>query len=132
MAEGTFVTAINCMDGRTQEPVAAWLKQTYGADYVDTITEPGPDLILAGGDSGLIDSIHTRLRISVEKHGSRVVAVVAHDHCAGNPVDKTEHLRMLDQSMQRVLEWGFPVTVVGLWVDGDNWQVEKIAERAAP
>lgn len=132
MADGTFVTAINCMDGRTQEPVAAWLKQTYGADYVDTITEPGPDLILAGGDSGLIDSIHTRLRISVEKHGSRVVAVVAHDHCAGNPVDKMEHLRMLDQSMQRVLEWGFPVTVVGLWVDGDNWRVEKIAERAAP
>ncbi len=29
MSQGTFGTAINCMDGRVQEPVARWLKEHY-------------------------------------------------------------------------------------------------------
>ena len=42
-----FGTAINCMDGRVQEPVAKFLKEIYGIDFVDTITEPGPVKILS-------------------------------------------------------------------------------------
>ena len=42
-----FCTAINCMDGRTQEPVIAFVKKRFGIDCVDMITEPGPDKILA-------------------------------------------------------------------------------------
>ena len=42
-----FATAINCMDGRAQEPVIEYMKKSYGVDYVDMITEPGPNRILA-------------------------------------------------------------------------------------
>lgn len=38
-----FVTAINCMDGRVQEPVIKWMKEKYNATYVDMITEAGPN-----------------------------------------------------------------------------------------
>jgi hypothetical protein len=43
MSSGRFAAAINCMDGRAQLPVIEWLKRECGVDYVDTITEPGPD-----------------------------------------------------------------------------------------
>ncbi len=41
ISHGTFATAINCMDGRVQLPVIAYLKSKYVVDYVDAITEPG-------------------------------------------------------------------------------------------
>jgi len=44
-----FATAINCMDGRCQLPVIEWMKKRYGVEYVDMITEPGPDGVLAEG-----------------------------------------------------------------------------------
>ncbi len=42
-----FATAINCIDGRIQEPVIKYIQTTYGIDFVDLITEPGPNKILS-------------------------------------------------------------------------------------
>lgn len=127
MAHGVFVTAINCMDGRTQEPVAAWLKRTFGADYVDTITEPGPDGLLADGRAPEVAAIRRRLEISVRAHGSQVAAVVSHDDCAGNPVGPDQHREHLRQAVERVRSWGLGVRVIGLYVN-ERWAVEPIVE----
>jgi len=58
MLHKRFATAINCMDGRTQEPVITWIKKNYHVDFVDMITEPGPVKYLArepqGPTSGLL------------------------------------------------------------------------------
>lgn len=114
------------MDGRTQIAVNEWLRQRYDADFVDTITEPGPDKVLAElDDTRTVASIRHRLAISVEKHGSRVVAIVGHHDCAGNPVDRAEHLRQLAAAAETVKTWGFPVTVVRLWL-GEDWRVEPL------
>ena len=84
-----FATAINCMDGRVQLPVIKWISEKYGVDYVDMVTEAGPVKILAdNGDAVLQESIRKRVEISVNKHGSKIVAIVAHFDCAGNPVEK--------------------------------------------
>ncbi len=92
----TFATVINCMDGRVQEPVIAWMKQHYKVDYVDDITEPGPICMLTDcADPSAVESIRRRLDISINKHGSHVVAVVAHHDCAGNPVSKEQQLHQL-------------------------------------
>ena len=48
MAE-KFATAVNCMDGRVQKPVIEYLQKSFGVDYVDMVTEPGPNKILAEG-----------------------------------------------------------------------------------
>ena len=81
-----FATAINCMDGRVQMPVIEYMKSKYGIDYVDMITEPGPNKILSENkDKNSIDSIKRRVKISVEAHKSRLIAVVGHHDCAGNP-----------------------------------------------
>ena len=128
MAEGSFVTVFNCMDGRTQEPVAAWMKEQFSVDFVDTITTPGPDKVLSDAGSDLANLLKDRMGISVNKHGSQVAAVIAHDDCAGNPVSKEEHLQMLKTAVETVVSWGFPVKVIGLWVSAPNWDVEQVVE----
>jgi hypothetical protein len=126
MARGSFVTVINCMDGRTQLPVINFLKEKYGVDYVDSVTEPGPIKFLAGGqDGGTIASIRKRVAISVEKHGSKVVAIVGHYDCAGNPVGKEIQLEQLEESAKLIKTWGYDVDIVKLWVD-ENWQVFEV------
>jgi hypothetical protein len=47
MSHGSFATAINCMDGRTQIPVTDYVRKKYKVEYVDMITEPGPIKVLA-------------------------------------------------------------------------------------
>ena len=130
MGDCSFATAINCMDGRVQEPVASWIKDHFKVDYVDEITDPGPDRLLAGHDPVACEAIRRRLVISVEKHGSRVVAVVAHHDCAGNPVDKETHIRQLDEAIKVIAEWQPEVHIVGLWVDGDG-KVEQVHAHPA-
>ena len=106
MAEGTFATVVNCMDGRTQLPVIEYLKKKYGVDYVDSITEPGPIKILAERTYlTIIDQIKKRVGISVEKHGSRHIAVVGHHDCAGNPTDQETQLKQIDASIKLISEW---------------------------
>ncbi len=126
MSHGKFGTVINCMDGRVQEPVARWLKGTYALDYVDTITEPGADRLMAEGPAEQVAAILAKVKISVNAHGSRLVAVAGHADCAGNPVSAEEHHAHIRRALEVVRGWGLPVEVVGLWVD-QLWQVHKLA-----
>ena len=130
MVDGTFVTAINCMDGRVQEPVLEWMKQRLGADYVDMITEPGPDKIMAEGSVQGLESIRNRVKISVEKHASRVVAMVAHHDCAGFPVARDVHLAALRTCVETIGSWDLPVRRIALWV-GETWRAELIYDSEA-
>jgi hypothetical protein len=126
MHTGKFGTAINCMDGRTQLPVTGWLKSKYGLDYVDMITEPGPEKMLSQGTPGQVESIKSRVGISVNAHGSQTILVAAHHDCAGNPVSKEEHMRQVRACLKVVKSWGLPVKdIIGVWID-DKWAVEPI------
>ncbi len=129
MTKETFATAINCMDGRTQEPIIYWAKKTLEVDYVDAITEPGPDKILAEGSDTLVESIKNRVMISVNKHGSQNVIVVSHHDCAGNPVSKKEHLEQLKKSVDVISSWELGVKIIGVWIGKDR-KVNKLIEQA--
>ena len=79
MSSHTFDTVINCMDGRVQVPVIDWLKKNYNLDYIDTVTEPGPELVLAeNADNFTIQSIKRKVEISVSRHNSTLIAVAGH------------------------------------------------------
>ena len=124
--EGKFVTAINCMDGRTQRPVNQWLRRRFNAQFVDTVTEPGPVRLLAEGlYLTRLDWMKEKLSISVNHHGSGMIALVAHHDCAGNPVDRDRQLAQLAASAIKVKEWFPACEVVKLWVN-ENWEVEEI------
>lgn len=124
MEQGIFGTVINCMDGRVQLPVNEYLRKHYGLDYVDTVTEPGPVKILADKLEG-IDSIRRRVKISIEAHGSQLIALVAHHDCAGNPVPKEIQKEQLKSALETLRNWGYDVPCIGLWVN-EKWQVVPV------
>jgi len=74
-------------------------------------------------------SAKKRIQISVEKHASKVIAVVGHHDCAGNPVDRETHLRHIREALSWIRafakEKNYEVEVVGLYVN-EKWEVEEI------
>lgn len=126
MAAGRFGTAINCIDGRAQGPVADWVKMNGSVQYVDMITEAGADKVLAQGSPSQIESIKQKVLISVNAHKSAIVAVAGHHDCAANPVSKEEHAAHIHAAVQVVASWGLPVRIIGLWVN--EWGYIEIIE----
>lgn len=126
MSGKIFATAINCIDGRVQMPVIEWLKRQYRVDYIDMITEPGPERLLAEGkDQTAIESIQKKVEISVTRHNSELAAIVGHHDCAGNPADKKTQLEQILTAIKTVESWNFEVEVIGLRVD-ENWEVHEV------
>lgn len=124
----SFCTVVNCMDGRVQLPVIRYLQERFEVPYVDSITEAGPVRSLAEPvDETVSQSILRRLPIS-RSHGSKVVAVVAHDDCAGNPEDETTQRRQLEEAVD-FIAGHFPETLVlGLWLSRD-WSGFEVTNR---
>ena len=116
-----FVTAINCMDGRAQKPVIEYMQDNFGASYIDMITEPGPNKILSeNNDIAILESLKNKVKISVEKHGSQLIAIAAHYDCAGNPANDNVQKQHLKNSVDTVTSWGLPVKkIIALWLDED-------------
>jgi len=116
-----FATVINCMDGRAQRPVIEYMQNSFGIAFVDMITEPGPNRILSEGtDTQTIESLKKKVRISVEKHGSQIIAIAAHYDCAGNPECENVQKEHLRKAIDIIISWGFPVKkVIAIWLDED-------------
>jgi hypothetical protein len=106
------------MDGRTQLVVADTAKKVASADLVDVITQAGIVRILAENrNQALIENFKYELGISVEKHGTKIVSIVAHEDCAGNPVSKEQQMHNLRQAKKTVESWNMGVKVIMLWVE---------------
>lgn len=130
----TFGTAFNCMDGRCQEAVRAYVQQTYGVVWVDAITEPGMDGILAGKalleeqPKSILEWIRRKAEISAKGHRSAHAVVVGHTQCAGNDVSDPSHLADIRKAVETVQSWHLFGTVVGLLAvpEGDRWCLRNI------
>ena len=121
-----FGTAINCIDGRTQEPVIDFMKQKYNIDGVDMVTFPGVDGVISNGEnSDKIALIRNAVSISIEKHRSRIIAVVGHFDCAGNPGNREHHYADIQKAVNEVSSWSFHAQVVGFYVN-DKKQIEEL------
>lgn len=126
-----FAAAVNCMDGRVQSPVADWVKINFGVQYVDMVTEAGPDGILARGPAHLIEHIRQRVLVSTGPHGSHVVVVAGHSGCAGNAVSDEQHRADVRAALRMLAAWGLPARLVGLFVN-EFGAVEVIERMDAP
>ena len=125
MPDPRFGAAINCIDGRAQEPVTSWLKERYHLDYVDGITEPGADgAMLAQPD--LAEHIRLKVLLSLQRHAASVVAIAGHHDCLANPASAEQHREQIRRCAAMLrFYWSLPVTVVGLWVN-ERWEVEEV------
>lgn len=124
-----FCTAINCMDGRVQLPVIQYLMDRYQVEYIDSITEAGPIRFFDDeGDRHVFQDILDRIDISVNKHGSRIIAACSHANCAGNPAPDEVQKQQLKKAVPFLREKYPDCEVIGLWIDheGDLWQVHEM------
>lgn len=123
MDEKKFCASVHCMDGRIQKPIIDFILQNYDYQYVDAITEAGPNKILAEGKNNpLTQSILDRLEISVNTHKSDLIFISGHWDCAGNPVDKETQLVQIDSSVEFLKLYYPNAKFVKLWID-EVWKV---------
>lgn len=128
--EETFFTSVGCMDGRVQIPILKFGGQKFGAEFADTITEAG----LAGKlskdpEQNLLESLKTKILISLEMHHSKGIIVHGHEDCAGNPVDEETHKRDILRSIGIIKSlMNSSVPIVGAYVkrSDNDWVVEEV------
>ena len=78
-------------------------------------------------DETVSQSILRRVAVS-RTHGSQVVAVVAHDDCAGNPEDEATQRRQLEEAVDFVAGHFSDMLILGLWLNR-NWSVFEVTSR---
>lgn len=120
-----YTTAITCMDGRIQLAVNEAMRSMYDAPYVDTITEAGVVRYLADEleETHETQAVLMSIRVSVDLHGSRSIAIVAHDDCAGNPISNDAQKAQLAKAVAFVRGHFPQCLVAGLWL-GMDWVVQ--------
>ena len=124
----SFCTVINCMDGRVQLLVIKYLQERFNVDYVDSVTEPGPNLILAQQTNvNVVESIFNRIKISADHHGSVGIAVAGHYGCAGNPASENEQAKHTMDAVRCIKGRYSNLEVIGLWID-ENWKVSELSQ----
>ena len=116
-----FCTAINCIDGRIQLPVIEYLKDKFKVNFVDMVTEAGPIKIISEKvESDKIERIKNLIKLSIDKHGSKSIAIIGHHDCSGNKVKKEIQLQQIEKSIN-ILKEDYEdyneVKFIGLWVD---------------
>lgn len=117
--EKEFVTCLNCIDGRVQLPVINWVMTNYGVKYVDMITTPGMDGILADKNYN-IEDILEKIRISRNVHSTKHIFIVGHYDCLANPVKSEIHKNQIIMAVNRIKESNPSCEVIGLWLDSTS------------
>ena len=117
MPRHKFATAITCIDGRVQQPVADWMKLNTNVEYVDLITEPGPDKVLSSETTYVVDEIIRKVTFSIRYHNSPVVALCGHHDCAANNADREGHLEQIIEGVRVLQSYNLNVRLLGLWLN---------------
>jgi len=80
--------------------------------------------LLAGGfqDNTLLLS---KIRLSIEKHSSKIIIAAGHHDCAGCSKSNLEHKKDLDQAVANLAQLFPKVHACGVWIN-ENWTVEQV------
>lgn len=114
------------MDGRLQLPVIRYLMNRFGRSYVDCITEAGPVGLLAHKQNSVkVREMLRKVRVSVNAHGSRSLAIVAHYDCAGHPFARARQVADLTLALAFLEHTFADLEIIGLWVDHES-NIEEI------
>lgn len=130
-ASEIFFTAVGCMDGRVQDPIAEFGRKRFDALFADTITEAGLVGKLGNGavDPVLEESLKLKImEISAGRHNSKGVVVHGHQECAGNPVDDQTHKENIRAAAEYIksLVPNLSVILVFVFRKKNAWEVEPI------
>jgi hypothetical protein len=119
-----FVTCLNCIDGRVQLPVINWILKNYDVKYVDMITAPGVDGILANRNNN-VEDIFEKVTFSIDGHSTDIIFIVGHHDCLANPVADEVHIKQVFDAAVNIKDRNLSCCVTGLWVD-EEFEIHKV------
>lgn len=63
--------------------------------------------------------IKSKVEISVNAHGSKIILIAGHHDCAGNPVTKEAHSKQIKKAVRVIKSWKLqPIDkIIGVWVN---------------
>jgi hypothetical protein len=128
----TFATAVGCIDGRAVRSLDRYAEDKYGV-YVDTVSKAGMDKYFCDAEHPCWEELMADVKVSVEKHNSKIIFVHGHDACAGNPVSREEHFSCIAKGVDLVRDWfiGSSIEVIGVWSAkmAGEWTTSTIKEE---
>lgn len=134
-SHGSFACVLSCMDGRCQQHAFEYAQRLFGAEHIDTVTEPGLDGILAGSSSPVYskpgavgaaqEAVMLKAAVSAKGHGATQCLVIGHNECAGNPVSHEQHVADIKKAVAKVKSWGL-FKEVHAAVFNPEWQLVEI------
>lgn len=125
-----FAVLLNCIDGRTQQPLLDWVRRELGVSHVDVVTEPGVDAVLARGDDNAVQALLDKVCVSRLAHGAVALVVAGHHDCAANPGDAAAHAADLARAMTLLRQALPELPARAVYVDS-AWTVTPHASSAA-
>lgn len=123
-----FAVLLNCIDGRTQQPLLDWARRELDVTYVDVVTEPGVDGVLARGDDATVQALLDKVCVSRVAHGAVALVIAGHHDCAANPGDTAWHFSDVARAADVVGRALPELPVRAVYVD-ETWTVSPLPDN---
>jgi Putative carbonic anhydrase len=131
-----------CSDWRLHQPRVGLNRQivrALGVSRIDVTAIPGPDGLLAAQRSAEWEAVVGWVKLLSEAHHAAVLALVAHQRCAGHPVTDQAHEKdavVTARALKEALGFAGPVAaMVAVWHSDSKWRIkviEWVREASAP
>jgi hypothetical protein len=125
--------AMTCSDWRLRQPSVKFLSRianAVGVGKVDLVALPGPDGLLLDQRSGEWQAAKGQVKLLADAHHAAAIAVVAHQRCAGHPVDDVQHEKDVAEtakSLKAALGFEGPVyALVATYKSDSDWGLKEI------
>ena len=121
-----FAVAITCIDGRIHHAVQDGLRRRLEVHFLDVVTLPGPDLVLAETPHEA-PSVWDAVQVSLDKHAAERVVLVGHTDCAANPVSPATHRAQIGQAVATLRARLGATAVEGMLLDTDTGSLDPVS-----
>jgi len=120
---------LRCSDRKIRKHAELEIQYQYGVAEIDLIALPGIDGILARSDLPAITLIQNSATMLADKHSVKVIVMLAHLGCLGNPTDEEGHIACLHLSGKAIQACeSYAPTVLWL-VDADGKLIREISRE---
>jgi hypothetical protein len=125
--------AMTCSDWRLHQPGVKFLPRigkAMGVGKVDLVALPGPDGLLLDQRSGEWQAAKGQVKLLADAHHAAAIAVVAHQKCAGHPVDDAQHDKDVAEAakaLKAALGFAGPAyALVATYKSDSDWGLKEV------
>jgi hypothetical protein len=132
-AKKKLAVAVTCSDWRLHQRKVDFnsrIGNAVGCGKVDMVVLPGPDGLLLADRAGEWAAAQAQTGLLADAHHAAALAVVAHQRCAGHPVDDHQHeadVVAAAKALKTALDFAGPVfAIVATYKSDTNWGLKTI------